>query len=284
MPRVVLRAAVVALGGLLLPACGGGSDDAADTPLVEVPSDDADDGADDTTTTTEAEAGGTEAALQACLSDSGVEVTDPADPNLPITAGEGSGPAIVNGVAGTGVRVGDGAAVFFVYDSDAEAEAAASALGEAAAGNVVVVAGVGFPVSAANAILLCVRGDGGEPAAPTEPGDAAGDVDACVTAGGVEITHANDPDLVVNGRGATLPVVDGVEGTGARFAGITAVFFVYASDAAASQAAQSFLDAPDVEQNAPRITVVAFQTVLFAMHPDFPQDAQVVILDCAAPL
>jgi hypothetical protein len=31
------------------------------------------------------------------------------------------------------------------------------------------------------------------------------------------------------------------------------------------------------------VTVVAFDNVLFAMDPDFPQDAQVVILNCADP-
>lgn len=277
MTRVLARGLFAfASVGLALVACGD-SADRAEVELEEVPP-----GTDaETTTTTAGDAGGA-ADLQACLEDAGLELAAEGDQDLPITASEGSGPPIVNGAPGTGVRAASGAAVFFVYDSAAEAADAASLLGASSDGTVVIVADGAFPSAAQDAIVGCA---GDDQAAPPEPGgDAASEVESCISSGGVEIADRDATDLVISGQpSAGLPVIDGVQGIGARSSGLTAVFFVYETPEIASQAAQSFLDSSDVVQNAPRVTVVAFDTVLFAMDTDFPQDAQVVILDCAAP-
>jgi hypothetical protein len=77
----------------------------------------------ETSTPTE-EAAGVSASAAQCVADLGYEVTDAGATDLPIVDVDGEGLPVVDGSAGIGIRGETGAGVFFVYETDEQANTA----------------------------------------------------------------------------------------------------------------------------------------------------------------
>jgi hypothetical protein len=264
---------------LAVAGCGGGDDDTAGDVVLE----DVEGGSteEEATSTTAAEAD----EVEACLDRAGLSLAEPGDTNLPITASEGGGAAIVLGVEGIGIRAGSGAAVAFVYDTASEADSAASMLGVAASGTVVVVVDAAFPSVGASAVVECLGGE----ATPPEGGGAGGGTEsavspesaACIAGRGFQLTEAGAPDLpITDADGEGLPVLNGVAGIGIRGATGAAVFYPFANEAEADIAMSSITGNPDFVLVGARVDAIAVDNVFIASDPGFPSDERFYLADC----
>lgn len=212
-----------------------------------------------------------------------MSLAEPGDPDLPITAFEGGGPPIVQGVEGIGIRAGTSAAVAFAYDTAAEANGAASTLGVAASGTVVVVADAAFPPAGQAAVVECLGGEAptGGGGGGVAGGGVSPDSAACVAGRGFELTEPGATDLpITDADGEGLPVINGVAGIGIRGASGAAAFYPYPTEAEANEAFTSFTSNPDVVLVGARVDAIAVDNVFIASDPGFPSDERFFLADC----